>query len=111
MLLAKHIHAVAQYELNQRSTYSLESEEENLSETEAEVEIEDSVLTCKFCGSEHIVRRGYRSTRRGKVQRFFCKDCHKKFIVDEGFEKMKATPHRDSSLRLVLQGHKHEGNR
>ena len=57
----KHIHAVAQYKLNQSSTYSLESEVESLSNLETGTE--DSVLTCKFCGSEHIVKRGYRSTR------------------------------------------------
>jgi transposase-like protein len=38
------------------------------------------------------VKRGFRSTERGKVQRFFCKECKRFFVVDEGFEKMKATP-------------------
>jgi putative transposase len=99
----KHIHAVAQYELNQRNTYSLESEGEKLFEPEPE--IEDSVSTCKFCGSEHIVKRGYRTAHRGKVQRFFCNDCKHKFIVDEGFEKMKATPETVSvALDLYFKG-------
>jgi putative transposase len=49
-------------------------------------------LVCKFCGSENIVKSGYRTTQKGKVQRFFCKDCKRKFVVDEGFEKMKSTP-------------------
>ena len=82
----KHIHAVAQYELNQRRTSPLQEVDEKA------CKIEDSTLACKFCGSENIVKRGYRSTQRRKVQRFFCKECHKKFIVDEGFEKMKSTP-------------------
>ena len=59
----KHIHAVAQYELNERNTYSLENESESL----CEQEIENSVLVCKFCGSERIVKRGYRKIERGKV--------------------------------------------
>jgi transposase-like protein len=99
----KHIHAVAQYELNQRSTYSLGSEVESL--YEPEIEIEDSVSTCKFCGSENIVKRGYRKTERGKVQRFVCKDCKRFFIVDEGFEKMKATPQTVTvALDLYFKG-------
>jgi putative transposase len=86
-VVCKHIHAVEQYRLNEQTTFSLKQEGENLYELQ-----EDSVLVCKFCGSERIIRRGYRATQRGKVQRFVCKDCKRFFIIDEGFEKMKATP-------------------
>jgi putative transposase len=98
-VVCKHIHAVEQCRLNEQSTFSLEKEGESLCEPETEV------LVCKFCGSERIVKRGYRATQRGKVQRFFCKDCHKKFIVDEGFEKMKATPETVTvALDLYFKG-------
>jgi transposase-like protein len=80
----KHIHAVEQFRLNERSTSLSEPEGENLCESEE--------LVCKFCGSENIVKRGHRTTQKGKVQRFFCKSCGKKFILNEGFEKMKSTP-------------------
>jgi len=82
----KHVHAVEQIRLKEQNALPFEEEGENV------CEVESPVLVCKFCASENIVKRGYRSTQKGKVQRFFCKDCGKKFIVDEGFEKMKSTP-------------------
>jgi len=82
----KHIHAVEQFRLNERSTSLSVLEGENL------CKIEEPVLVCKFCGSENIVKRGFRITEKGRVQRFFCNDCKRKFVVDEGFEKMKSTP-------------------
>jgi transposase-like protein len=51
------------------------------------------------------VKRGYRNIQNGKVQRFFCKDCKRKFIVDEGFERMKATPETVTvALDLYFKG-------
>jgi len=85
-VVCKHIHAVEQFSLNERKTIPFEKEGESL------CELEEPVLVCKFCGSENIVKRGFRSTQRGNVQRFFCKDCKRKFVVNEGFERMKATP-------------------
>jgi putative transposase len=98
-VVCKHIHAVEQFSLNERRAIPLEKEGDNLCE---EVE---PVLVCKFCGSENIVRRGFRSTQRGKVQRFYCKDCKRKFVVNEGFEKMKATPQTVTiALDLYFKG-------
>jgi transposase-like protein len=85
-VVCKHIHAVEQFSLNERSAFLSGKEVETVCETES------PILVCKFCGSENVVKRGYRNTQRGKVQRFFCKNCSKKFVVDEGFEKMKSTP-------------------
>jgi transposase-like protein len=86
-VVCKHIHAVEQIRLNEQGVSVSEKEGENLCK-----EVESPNLVCKFCGSETVVKRGFRNTERGKVQRFFCKECGKKFIVDEGFEKMKSTP-------------------
>jgi transposase-like protein len=85
-VVCKHIHAIQQIRLNEQAVSVPEKEGENL------CEIEQPVLVCKFCGSQNTVKRGFRNTERGKVQRFFCKDCKRFFIVDEGFEKMKSTP-------------------
>ena len=96
----KHIHAVQQIRLNEQVTFPVEKEGENLCE-----EVESPEQVCKFCGSENIVKRGYRNTQNGKVQRFFCKDCKRKFIVDEGFERMKATPETVTvALDLYFKG-------
>jgi len=96
---AKHIHAVEQIRLNEHAVSPSEEEGETV------CEIDDSVLVCKFCGSQNTVKRGYRKTERGKVQRFYCKDCKRFFILDEGFEKMKATPETVTvALDLYFKG-------
>lgn len=47
-------------------------------------------VSCTFCSSSNIIKRGTRKTEnRGKVQRFGCKDCKKRFCIDDGFWKMK----------------------
>jgi transposase-like protein len=98
-VVCKHIHAVQQIRLNEQAVFPSEKEGEKL------CEIETPVLVCKFCGSQNIVKRGNRNTERGKVQRFFCKDCERFFIVDEGFEKMKATPETVTvALDLYFKG-------
>jgi putative transposase len=95
----KHIHACEQIRLNEQAVSPSEEEGETV------CEIDDSVLVCKFCGSQNTVKRGYRKTERGKVQRFFCKECKRFFIVDEGFEKMKATPETVTvALDLYFKG-------
>ncbi|MGD0494663.1 MAG: DDE-type integrase/transposase/recombinase [Candidatus Bathyarchaeia archaeon] len=96
----KHIHAVQQIRLNEQVAFPLEKEGENLCK-----EVESPEQVCKFCGSQNIVKRGYRNTQNGKVQRFFCKDCKRKFIIDEGFERMKATPETVTvALDLYFKG-------
>lgn len=95
----KHIHAVEQIRLNEEAVSPVEKEGETV------CEIDDSVLVCKFCNSQNTVKRGFRNTERGKVQRFFCKDCKRFFIVDDGFEKMKATPETVTvALDLYFKG-------
>jgi len=47
-------------------------------------------VSCIFCSSNNIIKRGIRRTEhRGNVQRFGCKDCDKRFSIDDGFWKMK----------------------
>lgn len=97
-VVCKHIHAVEQFSLNERSAFPSEKEVETVCE-------ESLSLVCKFCDSENVVKRGFRNTQNGKVQRFFCKDCKRFFIVDEGFEKMKATPETVTvALDLYFKG-------
>jgi transposase-like protein len=79
----KHIHAV-RFSLTLRERVTLE----NLGFDEL-----CALETCKFCGSTNIIKRGYRKRRNGKVQRFMCKDCGRRFVVNEdGFHKMKYNP-------------------
>lgn len=47
---------------------------------------------CRYCGSLSVVKIGVRHNIHGDAQRYLCKDCGRKFIRNEGFEKVKATP-------------------
>lgn len=61
--------------------------------------------SCRFCGSEKIVKRGVRKNKYGDLQRYMCKDCGKKFSFNIGFEKMKATPQViTSAMQLYFTG-------
>jgi len=47
-------------------------------------------LSCRFCGSTNVIKRGKRKTEnRGKIQRYLCKDCDKRFVLDDGFFRMR----------------------
>ena len=98
-VVCKHVHAVEQYRLNARYALSFRKEGDNL------WEIEEPVLVCKFCGSENVIKRGFKKTQQGKKQRFLCKDCKRRFVVNDGFEKMKANPQIITiSLDLYFKG-------
>jgi transposase-like protein len=47
---------------------------------------------CKYCGSLDVVKIGVRHNTHRDVQRCLCKKCGHKFALDDGFEKIKATP-------------------
>lgn len=48
--------------------------------------------SCKYCGSTKIIKSGQRKNKKGVAQRFLCKECGRRFIVDSGFENMKNNP-------------------
>ncbi len=50
-------------------------------------------VSCPNCSSINIIKRGQRKTEnRGLIQRYGCKDCNKRFVIDDGFFKMKNNP-------------------
>ena len=62
-------------------------------------------LTCVFCGSDKIVKNAKRHNRYGDIQRYLCKTCGKRFSVNIGFEKMKASPQIiTSAMQLYFTG-------
>ena len=98
-VVCKHIHAVEQYDLNERNTVSFGKEGDD------PCEIEEPALVCKFCSSENVIKRGFKKTKKGKKQRFLCKDCKRRFVVNDGFEKMKSDPQIVTvSLDLYFKG-------
>jgi len=50
-------------------------------------------IRCLHCGSTNNYKKGYRKTLyRGKIQKYYCKDCKKFFTNDDGFYRMKNKP-------------------
>lgn len=73
-LICKHIHAV-------RFWLTLKK---RLLEESKHVTLPD----CKWCSSNQVIRYG----REARKQVYKCKTCNRKFVVDEGFKKMRYEP-------------------
>lgn len=46
-------------------------------------------MNCDYCGSNDIVRKGFRHNASGKKQKWFCHSCKKWFVYDDGFKRMR----------------------
>ena len=63
------------------------------------------IKVCKFCDSGNLKKDGFRSTKSGKVQRFKCLDCKKRFTANFGFEKMRHDPRTiTQAIQMYYQG-------
>ncbi|MBN1245232.1 IS6 family transposase [Candidatus Bathyarchaeota archaeon] len=51
-----------------------------------------SVTECIYCGSTNFMKKGIRKNKSGNLQKFYCRDCHKYFTFNIGFERMKHNP-------------------
>jgi putative transposase len=64
-----------------------------------------STSNCVFCGSDNIVKDAIRHNKNYDIQRYLCKTCGKRFSVNVGFEKMKASPQIiTSAMQLYFTG-------
>lgn len=63
-------------------------------------------VSCPICNSHNIIKRGVRKTEnRGLIQRFGCKDCSHRFVVDYGFFRMRNNPTKiTQSIDLFYRG-------
>jgi len=48
----------------------------------------DTIL-CDYCGSERVIRFGFRYCKKGKIQTYHCKNCGKRFSLGGTFKKIK----------------------
>ena len=75
----------------------------------------ETKIICTNCKAEHIKKDGFRITEnRGKIQRYECLECSHRFVLDDGFFRMRNSPlkitqsvdlfYRGASTRGV-QGH------
>ena len=52
-------------------------------------------LSCPICKSNLIIKKGFRKTEnRGLIQRFSCKNCSYRFVIDDGFFRMRNNPQK-----------------
>jgi transposase-like protein len=63
-------------------------------------------IKCRYCESSNIIKWTKRKTlNRGYIQRYFCKDCKKYFVVDDGFFRMRNSPQKiTQSVDLFYRG-------
>ncbi len=89
----KHIHAV---------TFSTSIRAEvKVNKVIAEV----NVHQCQYCSSTNIVKNSVRHNINGDIQRYKCKACGKRFSINLGFQKLKATPQIvTSAMQLYFTG-------
>jgi transposase-like protein len=60
---------------------------------------------CPQCRSSNLVKHGIRHNKYGDIQRYSCKDCHKRFTINIGFEKMRASSQViTSAMQLYFSG-------
>lgn len=60
---------------------------------------------CPACQSVRVVKHGIRHNDYGDIQQFLCKDCRHAFVVNLGFERMKASPQAiTQAMQLYFTG-------
>jgi transposase-like protein len=64
-----------------------------------------NLTECIYCGSPNIVKDGLRRNKSGNLQVFNCKNCHRDFTFNIGFERMKHNPQAiTSAMQLYFSG-------
>jgi len=64
-----------------------EQEHKNISQVHS-----DTKVKCIYCKFEDNVKQGFRKTEnRGKIQKYYCRDCKRYFTADTGFYRMRTS--------------------
>lgn len=50
------------------------------------------MISCDYCGSGKVVKKGFRYNASGKKQKYFCHECERWFVPDDGFKRMRYDP-------------------
>jgi transposase-like protein len=65
----------------------------------------ENLSACIYCGSSNLMKKGLRKNKAGNIQKFYCRDCHKYFTFNIGFERMKHNPQAiTSAMQLYFSG-------
>jgi len=78
----------------------------NTNKNPSDSENRKSKPKCVYCNSAKTKKRGSRQTHnRGKIQRYQCKECNKRFTKDDGFFRMRNNAQKiTSSIDLFFNG-------
>jgi len=70
------------------------------------IEQKNKNVTCSKCNSNKIKKDGKRKTEnRGKIQRYRCKNCNFRFVIDDGFYRMRNHPNKiTAGIDLYYKG-------
>lgn len=65
-----------------------------------------NISHCPYCESVKVIKKGLRKTEnRGSVQRFYCKDCKRRFVDNSAFYRMRNSPRKITlCLDLFFRG-------
>jgi transposase-like protein len=65
----------------------------------------ENLAECTYCGSSNLMKYGLRKNKTGNIQVFYCRNCHKYFTINIGFERMKHNPQAiTSAMQLYFSG-------
>ncbi|MEK6757776.1 MAG: hypothetical protein AABX88_01480 [Nanoarchaeota archaeon] len=59
-------------------------------------------MECPKCESINVSRRGFRYNKSGKKQLHLCNDCRRKFVIDDGFKRMR---HKKEIIARAIHMH------
>lgn len=89
----KHIHAV-NYSLSIRAEVAIHR-----------IQPIENLSNCIYCGSTNLMKAGKRKNKTGTIQKYLCRDCHKYFTFNIGFEHMKHNPEAvTTAMQLYFSG-------
>src|SRR5215212_7091191 len=64
-----------------------------------------NIQNCPRCHSDKIIKRGIRRNKSQNIQRYYCNECGRWFVINLGFEKMHSTPQMiTSAMQLYFTG-------
>lgn len=81
----KHVYAVF-------FSRKLRTQVEAEAEREAPPQPGSEARGCPRCCGQDIIRKSKRATKHGPVQRYLCRGCNLRFVMDQGFSRMKNSP-------------------
>ena len=46
-----------------------------------EIKEREEIVACPYCGSRDVIKSGYRKTKKGIKQKYYCKKCYRSFVL------------------------------